>query len=146
MLLRPMEDSECWSLLESQRLCVLSVVDGDEPYAVPVFYGLAGHSVILGLSEGRKTRALESNSRVCITVTEIRDNGFWQSAQITGLAVVLEDEQERQDAIRMLTAHNRRLNPAATGGAPPRVAPGKIVRIEPKTVSGRAKQTDGDRA
>lgn len=141
MLLRPMKEQECWALLENQRLCVLSLVDGSEPYAVPVFYGLDGNSLILGLSEGRKTRAIASNPRVCITVTEVRDDGFWQSAQITGMAAVLIEADERDEAIRILTEHNRRLTRSPmTGKIAPRAAPGQIVRVRAATITGRAKE------
>lgn len=141
MLLRPMTEEECWALLESQRLCVLSVVDGGKPYAVPVFYGLDGTSVVLGISEGRKTRALDENPNACITVTEVRPDGFWRSAQLAGIVVSVAGESARQHAMQALIAHNRRLggSPAPTGTT--RSLAGRIVRIDNGMVSGRAKNS-----
>ena len=140
MLLRPMDENECWALLNSQRMCVLAVVDGEEPYAVPVFYGVDGDTLILGLSEGRKTRALDSNQRVSIVVTEVRPDGFWQSAQVTGRALTLTTPESRQRAIAALMAHNRRLGGAARDPeSAPRPAPGRLVRIENAVVTGRAR-------
>lgn len=141
MLLRPMTDDECWALLRSQRLCVLSLVDGTNPYAVPVFYGLSGTSVLLGISEGRKTRVLDSNKNVCITVTEVRSDGFWQSAQIIGIAETVTEETARSEAIQALMAHNRSLGGSPAPASGPRPLAGRIVRVDNGTVSGRMKNS-----
>lgn len=139
MLLRPMTDEECWTLLRSQRLCVLSLVDGSIPYAVPVFYGLDGTDVLLGISEGRKTRVLDTNPSVCITVTEVRTDGFWQSVQIAGVAAMVTEEADRAQAIQALMAHNRSLAGSPVPASAPRPLSGRIVRVKSGTVSGRMK-------
>lgn len=138
-----MTEDQCWALLRSQRLCVLSLVDGKDPYAVPVFYGLDGTSVVLGISEGRKTRVLDSNPNVCITVTEVRDDGFWQSAQVVGLAATVTEEVMRSQAIQALMAHNRSVgsNPPPTSS--PRPLAGRIIRVDNGQISGRMKNSPG---
>ena len=73
-------------MLARQRLCVVSVVDDGEPYAVPVFYGFDGETLYLGTSEGRKTRALDANSRVYVVVTEVGPGDAWRSVAIAGRA------------------------------------------------------------
>jgi nitroimidazol reductase NimA-like FMN-containing flavoprotein (pyridoxamine 5'-phosphate oxidase superfamily) len=139
-LSRDLDDAECRALLESQRVCVMSLVDGDEPYAVPVFYGLDSEALILGLSEGRKTHVLDKNPRVCVTVFEVRADGFWRSAQVRGLARVLSSDEERAGAIEVLKQHNRRLGHAPPSGVTHRpVAPGRLVRVEAAEISGRAR-------
>jgi nitroimidazol reductase NimA-like FMN-containing flavoprotein (pyridoxamine 5'-phosphate oxidase superfamily) len=135
-----LRDAECRAVLERQRLCVVSVVDGAEPYAVPVFYGFDGATLYLGTSEGRKTHALDANSRVYIVVTEVGPGDAWRSVAVAGRANTLIDPAERQAAIEILVAHNRRVR--ATGApqdAPPaRRSGGRVLRIEDAVITGRA--------
>ena len=133
-------DAECRTVLERQRLCVVSVVDGTEPYAVPVFYGFDGVTLYLGTSEGRKTRALDANSRVYIVVTELGPGDAWRSVAIAGRAHTLTDPAERQAAIEVLVAHNRRVRASgAPQSAPPaRRSGGRVLRIEDAVITGRA--------
>lgn len=133
-------DAECRAVLERQRMCVVSVVDGDEPYAVPVFYGFDGETLYLGTSEGRKTRALDVNARVYILVTEVGPGDAWRSVGIAGYARTLGNDAERQQAIDVLIAHNRRVRAAGgePSGQPRRRSGGRLVRIEGCELSGRA--------
>ena len=139
-LIVPLNDAECRAVLERQRLCIVSVVDGAEPYAVPVFYGFDGETLYLGTSEGRKTRALDANARVYIIVTEVGPGDSWRSVGISGIARTLTGEVERQHAIDVLVAHNRRVRAAnSPGDAPPaRRTGGRVIRIEESLLSGRA--------
>ena len=133
-------DAECRAVLERQRLCIVSVVDGGEPYAVPVFYGFDGETLYLGTSEGRKTRALDVNSRVYVLVTEVGPGDAWRSVGIAGHARTLTSNAERQLAVEVLIAHNRRVR-AASGepsGQSRRRSGGRLVRIEGGVLSGRA--------
>jgi nitroimidazol reductase NimA-like FMN-containing flavoprotein (pyridoxamine 5'-phosphate oxidase superfamily) len=118
----------------------VSVVDGAEPYAVPVFYGFDGATLYLGTSEGRKTQALDANSRVYIVVTEVGPGDAWRSVAIAGRARTLTSEAERQRAIDVLIMHNRRVR-AASGvpsAQPRRVGGGRILRVEDASITGRA--------
>ena len=136
----PLGDAECRAVLERQRLCVVSVVDDGEPYAVPVFYGFDGQTLFLGVAEGRKTRALDVSGRVYIVVTEVGPGDAWRSVAIAGRARTLVDAAERQAAIDVLVAHNRRVRPSdpPRDGAPPRRTGGRVLRIEDAVVTGRA--------
>ena len=136
----PLSDVECRAVLERQRLCVVSVVDDGEPYAVPVFYGFDGRTLYLGVAEGRKTRALDANSRVYIVVTEVGPGDAWRSVAIAGRARTLDDAAERQAAIDVLVAHNRRVRASGPprDGPPPRRTGGRVLRIEDAVVTGRA--------
>jgi len=136
----PLCDAECRAVLERQRLCVVSVVDGEEPYAVPVFYGFDGQTLYLGVAEGRKTRALDVSARVYIVVTEVGPGDAWRSVAIAGRARTLVDAAERQAAIDVLIAHNRRVRASdpPRDTPPPRRAGGRLLRIEDAVVTGRA--------
>jgi len=136
----PLSDVECRAVLERQRLCVVSVVDDGEPYAVPVFYGFDGQTLFLGVAEGRKTRALDVSAAVYIVVTEVGPGDAWRSVAIAGRARTLVDAAERQAAIDVLVAHNRRVRSSdpPRDGAPPRRTGGRVLRIEDAVVTGRA--------
>ena len=135
----PLSDAECRTVLERQRLCVVSVVDGGEPYAVPVFYGFDGQTLYLGVAEGRKTRALDVSARVYIVVTEVGPGDGWRSVAIAGRARTLTDAAERQAAIDVLVAHNRRVRASVPQGTPPpRRSGGRVLRIDDAVVTGRA--------
>jgi nitroimidazol reductase NimA-like FMN-containing flavoprotein (pyridoxamine 5'-phosphate oxidase superfamily) len=136
----PLSDLQCREVLARQRMCVVSVVDGAEPYAVPVFYGFDGDDLYLGVAEGRKTRALDANSRVYIVVTEVGPGDAWRSVAIAGCARTLTDGVERQRGIDVLIAHNRRFREArGEGAAPPRrPSGGRVLWIDQPVVTGRS--------
>lgn len=128
---------ECRALLARQRMCVVSVVDGDEPYAVPVFYGFDGETLYLGLAEGRKTQALDANARVYVVVTEIGPGDAWRSVAVAGRARTVMEPEERQRAVEVLVAHNRRVRGESSRAPQQRRSGGRVVRIDDPTISGR---------
>lgn len=69
------EDTEkIGELLERTRVGVLGLVDGEEPYAVPVnFVWIGGIVYFHGMGSGRKVRLLSKSPAVCFTV--YRDDG-----------------------------------------------------------------------
>jgi nitroimidazol reductase NimA-like FMN-containing flavoprotein (pyridoxamine 5'-phosphate oxidase superfamily) len=133
-------DADCRALLQRQRLCVFSLVDGEEPYAVPVFYGFDGETLYLGVAAGRKTRVLDANPRVHILVTEVGPGDAWRSVAVAGVARSLMDPTERQHAIDVLVSHNRRVRAlqGSPEGPPRRRSGGRVLRIDSPRLSGRA--------
>lgn len=153
--LRPivaLDADECRDVLARQRLCVLAMVDGDEPYAVPVYYGFDGETMYLGVAEGRKTAVLDRNARVCATVSEPGPRDSWRSVLVVGVARTLTDADERARAIEVMMRHNRRDDratpPAPTGPSAARGAArhgrGRMLVIEEATITGRARRLPED--
>lgn len=130
----------CRAILARNRMCVLATADGDEPYAVPVYYGYDGTTLYLGISEGRKTRALDRNPRVCIVVSEPGTGDAWRSVMVTGRAVELTAD-DRAAGMRILAEHNRRTGytPPAGRAAPRRPARGRVLRIDDPVITGRSR-------
>src|SRR5690349_16724428 len=127
----PLDDAGCRAVLERQRMCVVSMVDGDGPYAVPVFYGFDGETLYLGVAEGRKTRALDANARVYVVVTEVGPGDAWKSVAVAGRARTITQPDERQRAIDVLVAHNRRVRgEPSTGSASPRRTGGRVLAVD----------------
>lgn len=147
-----LNEAECHDILRRQRLCVLATADGDQPYAVPIFYGFDGATIYLGIAEGRKTQVLESNPRLCITIAEVGPGDSWRSVLVMGRAEWIGDGAERTAAIRVMMEHNRRperqlqsptSTPTAASQTPPaspqRHRTGRMLRIADAQITGRAK-------
>jgi nitroimidazol reductase NimA-like FMN-containing flavoprotein (pyridoxamine 5'-phosphate oxidase superfamily) len=137
----PLTDAECREILAGQRLCIMSLVDGDEPYSVPVFYGFDGESLYLGVAEGRKTRVLDANPRVYLVVTDVGPGDRWRSVAIAGRARTLSAPEERQRGIEVLIAHNARVrqpDPNRPNAPPRRPRSGRILYVENAAMTGRA--------
>ncbi len=76
---RPMRRHECEvtdnaiieRILGRATICRVAMVDGQEPYVVPMNCGWTGHSLVLhAASEGRKLDILRVNPRVCVEIEE----------------------------------------------------------------------------
>lgn len=144
--IQPLGEAACLELLARHRLCTLSLVDNADPYAVPLFYGFDGTTLYLGLAEGRKTRILDVNPRVCLTVVETGPADSWACVQVMGTAQML-DAGDREEGVRVLMEHNRRVREAAgaaspasgAGGPTRRHSGGRVVRIRNPEISGRTR-------
>lgn len=151
--IEPLDDGACRAVLARNRLCVLSLVDGNEPYGVPLYYGFDGTTLYLGLAEGRKTDVLDHNGRLCITVVETGGGEDWASVQVTGEADWLEGD-DRERAVQVLMDHNRRIRESGAAGAvqrtgqagegalaqPRRHSGGRILRVREPGFTGRTRR------
>lgn len=147
-----LDTDECREVLRNQRLGILAVVDGEAPYAIPMFYGFDERTIYLGISEGKKTRLLDANPRVSVTVTEVGPGEGWRAVIVAGRAEWITEPAERQEAIQVLTAHNRKFARApavsppgasgqGSGGAPGRKhSSGRMMRVGAPVITGRAKR------
>lgn len=145
-----LDEAECRDILRRQRMCVLSMADDEQPYAVPIFYGYDGSTVYLGIAEGRKTHVLDRNPRLCLTVAETGPGDAWRSVLVVGHAEWISEAEERAEAIRVMMEHNRRperglapVNGAASDASAP-VSPrrhqrGRMLRVGGAQITGRAK-------
>lgn len=150
--LRPivsLDTEECHDVLSRHRLCVLAMVDGEEPYAVPVYYGFDGELMYLGVAEGRKTEILDRNPRVCVSVSEPGAWDSWRSVLVAGVARSITEPDERARAIEVMMKHNRRpdrvaaaapASPTNTATAAPRHGRGRMLVVEQATITGRARR------
>lgn len=137
----------CRQVLSRNRLCTMSMVDGTEPYAVPLFYGFDGETIYLGLAEGRKTAVLDRNPVICLVVVETGALDEWVSVQATGPSAFLASDQ-RDSGIRVLMEHNQRIRSitAPTGDAvvpspaTRRPGGGRILCLRDPILSGRIRR------
>jgi nitroimidazol reductase NimA-like FMN-containing flavoprotein (pyridoxamine 5'-phosphate oxidase superfamily) len=69
-----MSESEVIDFIKNASVGILSLVDGDKPYAVPLehyFDGKTLHFSILP-TEGRKVRCIRNNANACFVIYESR--------------------------------------------------------------------------
>jgi len=109
------ERAEMEEIMRECRVCRLGMVDGDEPYVVPMSFGYDGKSIYFhcGLS-GRKLDALRRNPRVCVEFDRLdgmitSDRGCGWSMRFRGVlafgrAVIVEGREEKIRGLDVILA------------------------------------------
>lgn len=103
-------------IVRQAPVCRLGLVDGDQPYVVPMNFGYRdGVLYVHGALQGRKMDILRKNQNVCVefdirtTLVPSENACDWgvrfQSVIAFGKAVVLEDTAEKQKALDIIMAH-----------------------------------------
>ena len=69
-----MDESEVMDFIKSTPVGVLTLVEGDKPYAVPLEYHLDGKTLRFSIlpTEGRKVRCIRNNANACFVIYESR--------------------------------------------------------------------------
>lgn len=81
----PLNEADTRALLERNYWGVLATVGDDQPYAIPIIYGLEDNRFYAVLGSGRKTANLDRNPSACLTVVELEDMARrWRSAIVLG--------------------------------------------------------------
>lgn len=119
-LLSDREQMDIRAILHQAQIGYLGLVD-DGPYVVPINFAYDGGDpeegwgrILFHSNQGRKSRALEKDARVCLAVTidtafdpadqPCEDRFTYRSVLVWGSAVRLEKQGDRQDALRMMVA------------------------------------------
>ena len=110
------DGAEIEEILNCGRVCHLGLVDNGLPYVVPVNYGyLDGCLYVHSAREGRKIDILRRNNLVSFSIHI--DDGLvqsdvacnwgmrYQSVMGTGVAVLIEDRTEKEEALRIIMKH-----------------------------------------
>lgn len=105
--------SKIESFLKSLKTCRMAMIDGDEPYVVPMNFGYHDRKVYMhGAKEGKKLRVLQKNPRVCLEwdregnlIDHHEDPCRWgmkfTSVIGWGNASILIEEKEKVEALRL---------------------------------------------
>jgi uncharacterized protein len=135
---RELSPEEIEEFLRGQRIARLGCSAGGETYVVPVIYAYEDGAVVTVTTEGRKTRMLRENPRVCVEVDEYDadSNGSWRSVIAQGTS-----EELAGDAIEAALSllRSRFSRNAGREAAPRPLGEGVVVlRIRLEEMSGRA--------
>jgi nitroimidazol reductase NimA-like FMN-containing flavoprotein (pyridoxamine 5'-phosphate oxidase superfamily) len=135
------------AVLQAAQVCHLGLVDGDEPYVVPVSFGFRdGVLYFHSATEGRKMEILRRHPRVCFQVeldcrvvpaTEPCDWGArFRSAIGYGRAEILENPEAKRFGLSVIMAHYA--GPGPTFAFPDRMLQRTaVVRIAVEELSGK---------
>jgi nitroimidazol reductase NimA-like FMN-containing flavoprotein (pyridoxamine 5'-phosphate oxidase superfamily) len=107
--------SEIKAVIQNAHVCRLGMVDGDQPYLVPLCFGYRDNVLYFhGALKGRKLDIMRENANVCFEfdqVSEIlksEDACDWsiqyQSVVGFGKAEFIEDADEKSQALKIIMA------------------------------------------
>lgn len=86
----------------------------DRPYVIPVHFAYDNGEIFIYTTEGKKSRILAANPRVCLQFEEVIDNQNWVSVIIDGEAARVTDAKERERILGLIVAINPTLTPAVS--------------------------------
>jgi nitroimidazol reductase NimA-like FMN-containing flavoprotein (pyridoxamine 5'-phosphate oxidase superfamily) len=104
-----------YEVLDAGLICHLGVVAGGDPVVLPTAYGRNGDTLYLHGSSANGAFWAADGQRVCVTVTHMdglvaarsvfSHSVNYRSAVVFGTATVVTDEDERWEALRLITDH-----------------------------------------
>ncbi len=136
--MRELSPEEIDAFLREQRIARLGCHADGETYVVPVIYAYDGSGLVAVTTEGRKTRMLRAEPRVCVEVDEYDADGrgSWRSVIAQG-----RYEELAGDAVEPALALLRERFRRASGRAPEpreRAADTVVFRVAFLEATGRA--------
>jgi uncharacterized protein len=109
------ERTALYEVLDAGLICHLGVVSDGTPIVLPTAYGRAGDTLYLHGSSANGAFWAADGQRVCVTVTHMDGlvaarSAFshsvnYRSAVIFGTATIVKDDDERWQALRLITDH-----------------------------------------
>jgi len=104
-----------YEVLDAGLICHLGVVAGGVPVVLPIAYGRDGDTLYLHGSSANGAFGAADGQRVCVTVTHLdglvcarsvfTHSVNYRSAVVFGTATIVADEDERWQALRVITDH-----------------------------------------
>jgi uncharacterized protein len=105
-----------YQILDEAFVCHVGFVVGEQPYVIPTGFGRLGDNLYLhGSAASRMLRTLSDGVDVCVTVTLIdglvvarsafHHSMNYRSVVALGKATVVENEEEKREALETITNH-----------------------------------------
>ena len=105
-----------YAIVDEALICHVGIVQDGQPVVIPTIHARIGDSIVLhGAKASRLLKYVGEGHRVCITVTHIdglvlarsvfHHSMNYRSAVIFGRGYVIEDLDERREAMRAITEH-----------------------------------------
>ncbi|HEY51473.1 MAG TPA: pyridoxamine 5'-phosphate oxidase family protein [Dehalococcoidia bacterium] len=139
------DPAEIEEIVKKAKICRIGLVDGEEPYIVPVCFGYEGNALYFhSAHEGRKMDLIRRNNRVCFEIdtdVEVIDaekpcgwSTRYRSVIGVGWAHILEDEE---DKIRGLAVLMRQFGEKKPDLEFEKAARAAVVRIDIENITGK---------
>ena len=139
------ERERLMSILERSRTMRLGLSDGDEPYVVPVSFGVEENAIYVhSAPEGRKLDVIRKNPMVCFEVDEgeLRVKGEpctwgmrYESVIGWGRAKIIEEREAKEAGLGAIVRHYGASPPFRFDDSIDRTV---VIRIEIERMTGKA--------
>lgn len=101
-MIRQLSSTEIDDLLRKQIVGRIGCTYENEVYIIPMSYAYDGEYVYCHSYEGKKIEIMRKNPKVCFQVDEMKNMGNWKSVIAWGDFVELNDQKERNKALKIL--------------------------------------------
>jgi nitroimidazol reductase NimA-like FMN-containing flavoprotein (pyridoxamine 5'-phosphate oxidase superfamily) len=101
-MIRQLSLTEIDDLLSKQIVGRIGCYYQNEVYIIPMSYAYDGEYFYCHSYEGKKMEMMRKNPKVCFQVDEMKDMGNWKSVIAWGDFEELLDENERNNALKIL--------------------------------------------
>jgi nitroimidazol reductase NimA-like FMN-containing flavoprotein (pyridoxamine 5'-phosphate oxidase superfamily) len=106
-------------IIHGSHICRIAMIDGNQPYLVPMNYGFADHALYFhSAMGGRKFEALKRNSRVCFEIEYLSEvikdeipcewTSKYRSVIGYGHIRFITDTEEKKKGLDIIMAHHGR--------------------------------------
>ena len=108
--MQELTENEARQLLERAEVAHLGVIADGEPYVTAVSFVISGNLFLFRTGPGRRLRAIESGSPVCVEVSEYdSETGDWASVVAVGPGSVIADAALEAGTVEALHAKYRKV-------------------------------------
>ena len=83
-----------------------------QPYVIPIYYTYDAGDIYLFTTVGLKSEIIASNSKVCLQVEDVNDDGSWRSVVVMGDAEEVAEPRELERITSLVRSVNPELLPA----------------------------------
>jgi nitroimidazol reductase NimA-like FMN-containing flavoprotein (pyridoxamine 5'-phosphate oxidase superfamily) len=137
---RHLNGPECRALLARNYLAIVATVGEGQPYATPLIYGYQNDQLFFVTGTGRKTRNMDEQPLVCVTVIETEEHAKkWQSVIAYGNVSWLTDEDSVTHALAVMKEQYPGQSTRSSAGAAALTEAGyRVGVVEIQRMSGRA--------
>jgi len=140
-----MNRSEIDAIIRSCQVCRVGLVDGSEPYIVPMSFGYDGECFSFHCAPaGRKLDLLRRNPRVCVELDEVvrmveAENAcgwsmHYRSVMGAGVAEIIEGAEAKRAGLTVIMNQYTDREPPFTAAAVERVC---VFRVRPDSLTGK---------
>ena len=108
--MQELTETEARDLLERADVAHLGVIADGEPYVTAVSFVISGNLFLFRTGPGRRLKAIENGSPVCVEVSEYdSETGDWASVVAVGPGSVIADSALEADTVDALYAKYRKV-------------------------------------
>jgi nitroimidazol reductase NimA-like FMN-containing flavoprotein (pyridoxamine 5'-phosphate oxidase superfamily) len=105
-----------YPIVDEAPICHVGFIDDGRPFVIPTIHGREGDTIYLhGAKASRMLKVIEAGGEVCITITHLdglvlarsvfHHSMNYRSAVLFGKGRIVEDEDEKMNALAVVTEH-----------------------------------------